>query len=137
MDALHFHPWVILKGRNAVLVMNFHLNLNAMEVITVRSFQKISFLVTFEGNELTTLQRATDLAILHYTQLALNSGFTFIFITIAERSMVTSVSASNGNAFTSNYPMASIYCSITDTKTGNSIEDTALNFQLKSKYKIQ
>jgi len=93
-------------------------------------------LVTFEGNEYTSLQRATDLAILHCSELALNSRFAFVSIDIAERKLMTSVSSSEGKTSTSNYPIASIYCSTSSTKANGYIEARTLNADLKSKYEI-
>lgn len=95
------------------------------------------FMVTFEGNEFTTLQRATDLAIFHCSELTLKDKNKFMSIEIVERKIITSVNASNGNASTSTYPIASIYCDISNIKNNKNIEAEMSNQQLKSKLKLK
>jgi hypothetical protein len=67
----------------------------------------------------------------------LSSGPSFVSIEITERRIVTSVRSKDGNASTSHFPMASIYCSISKTNTENSMSASVIREQLRSKYGIQ
>ena len=92
------------------------------------------YMVTFEGNEFTTLQRATDLAILHCTEVALASNNQYIFIEIAERRLITSISSSKDQMSTTDNPIVSVYCNISNENLSEYIKASNLRKQLQKKY---
>lgn len=94
------------------------------------------YIVTFEGNESTTLQRATDLAILHCTNVALSSNNQYMSIDIAERRLVTSISSSKGITSTTDYPIVSMYCKTSSKKLPVYIDASILKKQLREKYGV-
>lgn len=95
------------------------------------------YLVSFEGNSRTSLERATDFAILRCSELALEREVLTIDFVVVERQLVTSVSSnSNGQVSSSDYPLVSIECNFSPSARPDSLSAEQANAEIRLKYEI-
>lgn len=94
-------------------------------------------LVSFEGRSRTSLERATDFAILRCSELALEREVTAITFAIVERQLVSSISTnSDGNVSSSDYPLVSIECDFSGSGTSDALSAIQTNSEIRTKYGI-